>query len=231
MTKLHRKNQYDWTDDERKQIFESRQTAYIFIANDGGAEGYNYIQCKYCGAMFRRTAQSMRPSRSHKLLTCQNCERLAREHEKKQKANQKTEAYIKYLQRCMFTKGPKGKQLRMAPCKVCGQLFVVWGSQTEYCSAGCCNYKHMKRKEKYRDKINLMVLYKRDKGICHLCGQPCDLNDYVILDDGSFKVGNNYPSRDHIIPKSKGGEDTYQNIKLAHMKCNSIKNDRFILHL
>lgn len=225
--KSRRNNQNDWTDGEWKQIFESRQPAYEFITNDGGAEGYNYIQCKYCGAMFRRTAQNMRPSKLSRVLTCQNCERINREHEKKYR--QKSEGYIKYLQACMFKRGARGKQMSMGQCERCGQLFVKRTNRSRFCSTACQDYDRLKRKEAYRYKIDLMVLYRRDKGICHLCGQPCDLNDYKILGDGSFKVGNNYPTRDHVIPKSKGGEDSYQNIKLAHHRCNSLRRDHELI--
>ena len=226
--RFNRINQYDWTNEEYKQIFESRQPAYIFIANDGGAEGFNYIQCRYCGAMFRRTAQNMRPSKCGRSLTCQNCERLYREHAKKNKKKnkKKSEAYIKYLQTCMFPKGKRGEQLKMRECIICKQLFIPGSDHQKYCSATCASYLHWKGKEAYRYKIDLMVLYRRDKGICHLCGQPCDLNDYKILGDGSFKVGNNYPTRDHVIPKSKGGEHSYQNIKLAHHRCNTLRGTK-----
>lgn len=215
------KNQYCWTDDEWKKIFESRQPAYIFIANDGGSDGYNYIQCRYCGAMFRRTAQSMRPSKCESHLICRNCERLNREYTKKHL--QKSEAYIKYLQACMFPKGKRGKQLTMRECIICRQLFVPTHGRQKYCSTSCATYLHWKGREAYRYKIDLSILYRRDGGICHICGEQCDWNDFTILEDGSFKTGANYPTRDHVIPKSKGGEHSYENIKLAHMRCNSLR--------
>jgi 5-methylcytosine-specific restriction endonuclease McrA len=33
---------------------------------------------------------------------------------------------------------------------------------------------------------------------------------------------------DHIIPLAKGGDHTYENIKLAHMICNSYKSDKVV---
>ena len=217
MTELHRKNQYDWTADEYKQIFEFRQPAFIFIANEGGADGYNYIQCKYCGAIFRHTAQNMRPSRK-RVLTCNNCERIERQHKKQ--IQEEVNAALKG--KSIIHNRNRGKQLSMAECSVCRQLFVKTG-QRKYCSTSCASYLHWKGKEQYRYKIALDVLYQRDKGICHICGRLCDWNDYTILEDGSFKVGANYPTRDHLIPKSKGGEHSYQNIKLAHHQCNSLR--------
>ena len=45
-------------------------------------------------------------------------------------------------------------------------------------------------------------------------------------ENNSFIAGNDYPSIDHIIPISKGGQHTWDNVQLAHMICNSIKNNK-----
>lgn len=42
---------------------------------------------------------------------------------------------------------------------------------------------------------------------CHLCGKP----------------GAN--SADHIIPRSKGGNDTLENLRPAHQQCNAARTD------
>ena len=72
--------------------------------------------------------------------------------------------------------------------------------------------------------INLISLYDRDKGICHLCGAKCDLDDKEEI-DGVIICGNSYPSIDHVIPLAKGGLHSWDNVKLAHRLCNSIKAD------
>lgn len=54
-------------------------------------------------------------------------------------------------------------------------------------------------------------LFERDKGLCLYCGQhfaPKDL------------------TRDHVIPTSKGGEDTWKNCVTACRECNQDKDDR-----
>lgn len=69
--------------------------------------------------------------------------------------------------------------------------------------------------------ITIDALMKRDNGICQICGEPVDPNDVA-----KGHARRNYPTLDHIIPLSKGGTHTWNNIQLAHMKCNSGKCDR-----
>ena len=73
--------------------------------------------------------------------------------------------------------------------------------------------------------ITLEGLYKRDKGVCHICGGKCDYEDYVVSDQAII-CGDWYPSIDHVIPLSKGGEHSWDNVKLAHRICNSKKSNR-----
>lgn len=73
--------------------------------------------------------------------------------------------------------------------------------------------------------ITIEALYNRSTGICALCGGYCDFNDYVYRGT-TFIAGNHYPSIDHIVPISKGGSHTWDNVQLAHKQCNSIKSDK-----
>jgi 5-methylcytosine-specific restriction endonuclease McrA len=54
------------------------------------------------------------------------------------------------------------------------------------------------------------LIYKRDNHTCQYCGSTRDL------------------TIDHIIPKSKGGENTYFNLVVACLKCNTKKGDKFL---
>ena len=79
-------------------------------------------------------------------------------------------------------------------------------------------------KDGYRYKFSLKELYKREHGICYICGGLCRWDDKQIVNE-VIVYGNEYPSRDHVIPKSKGGENSWENIRLAHRICNSRKRD------
>ena len=60
--------------------------------------------------------------------------------------------------------------------------------------------------------ISLEKLFKRDKGICHICTKRVER-----LADAS---------RDHAMPKFHGGRNDNRNIFLAHKWCNETKGSR-----
>jgi 5-methylcytosine-specific restriction endonuclease McrA len=51
---------------------------------------------------------------------------------------------------------------------------------------------------------------RRDGGICYLCGQP------------------GADSADHLVPESRGGTTTLDNLAAAHLRCNQIRGTRSI---
>jgi 5-methylcytosine-specific restriction endonuclease McrA len=56
--------------------------------------------------------------------------------------------------------------------------------------------------------MKLRDLFRRDKGRCHLCGQP---------------VRRGEGTRDHLVPRSPGGKNGKLNIRLAHADCNQLR--------
>ena len=86
--------------------------------------------------------------------------------------------------------------------------------------------KWRKRADRYGcaefdETITLKKLIKRDDGICQICGKPTDQDDIT-----NGHIGRMYPTLDHIIPLSKGGTHTWDNVQLAHMSCNAGKCDK-----
>jgi 5-methylcytosine-specific restriction endonuclease McrA len=55
----------------------------------------------------------------------------------------------------------------------------------------------------------LRHLMKRDKNRCHLCG---------------LKVSREEASRDHVKPRSQGGQSCKSNLALAHKDCNLLRD-------
>lgn len=128
-------------------------------------------------------------------------------------------------------KGAK-RRLQTCTCPVCGKEFEAISSAKKYCSNRCESKANrhvyrMRRRNSYKDgrmdkDISIEGLYAMDNGVCYLCGGKCDFNDFKII-KGTKCCGNTYPSVDHVIPVSKGGSHTWDNVKLAHRSCNSRK--------
>lgn len=85
--------------------------------------------------------------------------------------------------------------------------------------------RHRIRENGKVENIRLGQLIVRDNNVCYLCNERCDREDYTITSDGYFIVGETYPSIDHVVPISKGGTHTWDNVKLTCFSCNTIKSD------
>lgn len=114
-------------------------------------------------------------------------------------------------------------------CPICGKMT----SNKVTCSGECSNKYSWRKKELRRrtkikevliDDISLEEVFRRDKGVCYICGSECNWNDYEWR-NGIKIAGNDYPSMDHVIPLAKGGKHSWDNIRLAHRICNSKKSD------
>lgn len=73
--------------------------------------------------------------------------------------------------------------------------------------------------------INLVDLFKKSNGVCYLFGKPCDIEDRREA-NGTIICGDMYPSIDHVIPLARGGQHSWNNVRLAHRICNSLKSDK-----
>lgn len=183
------------------------------------------LKCNICGDVFERYACSVRQKRK---IRCFNCEREATKRKKDIQRN------IRELNR-KSSKLLESKQISFSICENCGKLIV---GEKKYCSQRCMNRKHehiksRKRKEKMKNNgevdntITLDKLILRDKNICYICGKECDVGDVTFIRDQRI-IGLLYPSIDHVIPIARGGTHTWDNVRLAHMICNSVKSDKVL---
>lgn len=69
-----------------------------------------------------------------------------------------------------------------------------------------------------RDPYTTASIAERDECICGLCGEVVDLSVKWPA-TGAATV-------DHILPLSRGGDDTLSNVQLAHALCNLRKSNR-----
>lgn len=66
-------------------------------------------------------------------------------------------------------------------------------------------------------------VYERYGRACYICRQPIDPS---VSDRGYW-----HPSLDHVVPISRGGADTLENVRPVHNGCNSHKGRRLLSEL
>lgn len=69
----------------------------------------------------------------------------------------------------------------------------------------------------YDPHVGLDALIERDGLICNMCGIECSTED-----DAWGTYGPTYPTLDHIVPLSKGGSHTWDNVQLLCGNCNCV---------
>lgn len=65
-------------------------------------------------------------------------------------------------------------------------------------------------------EVDYKRVWKRDKGFCYLCGRP---------------VAKNEVHYDHVIPLSRGGPHSENNIRVTHARCNLKKGTKLVEEL
>ena len=68
-------------------------------------------------------------------------------------------------------------------------------------------------------------IFDRDGYDCYLCQEPVDLNAPHIQGQPGWET---YPHVEHVVPLALGGDDTLENVKIAHAKCNVDKGTRLL---
>lgn len=216
-----------------ENIIAERISGFEYAGNYTGTDGTADLRCKKCGNVLTRSWVTIR----HGKVECKICkdaeikkrqEQTARERAREQalkeaerqetKERRHRERVLKYISRLHF-------------CPVCSMPT----DRPVYCSDGCARKAMSHRGEVGRrlkirtamvdPDISLDGLFRRDRGVCAICGEPCEYSDHEER-DGFFIAGDKYPSVDHIVPLAKGGLHSWDNVQLAHFKCNTLKGAR-----
>lgn len=74
-----------------------------------------------------------------------------------------------------------------------------------------CLQRRARKRATERAPYSRTEILARDGGICYLCGRAIAKGQLAL---------------DHVIPLSRGGADTPDNIRAAHRSCNSSKHDK-----
>jgi predicted nucleic acid-binding Zn ribbon protein len=165
-----------------------------------------FFECKYCG----KTTKKKRPNQTYCSSKCYKQDRSD---------------HVKH----------SNEEVKLMPkihCAECDKEFQRTMYDQRFCSKQCGkkNGRHLSQLRKringtVDETVTLTKLYARDNGKCHICGKQANYQDFTVENNGVFISGNSYPSIDHIMPVSKGGTHTWDNVALSHRICNSIKSD------
>ena len=199
------------------------------------------INALYCSASCRQTIDDRK--RGHKPLD----EHLAIVGERKEQrlARLELERSRKQLRNALnkaikFKLDAQAEQERIKeltrPCEECGEVFYDPHPHTLTCSSECSKKRKNRWSRLYNSTrlnetniidrdISLEKLYKRDDGICYLCGGECDYYDHTITLEGHYIAGPTHPSIEHVIAIANDGVHSWENVKLACMRCNTLKRD------
>lgn len=227
-----------------------------FVATGTHREGKkNYVSlvCPDCGSSFNRVVGEVATAiKRNTKMRCPICtkilkaERRAAAEAKKQDAQKKKEEKEKLWAEIrerflagesMYSLTSSGmcstKDVKAATkdlyfdkiCERCGKPYKTRRYYQRWCSRDCQNRDRRAEKE---PRITLIKVIQMDRNICYLCGQPCDAFDCDEYEGGKFNAGDMYPTIDHVIPRSKGGRNSWSNVRLAHKRCNRIKKDKLL---
>jgi len=147
-----------------------------------------------------------------------------------------------YCKECAEKRRIKGKvernfkKRKFKVCLHCLKPLYVGGEHNRFCSDECkYNYNRPKRKAreiradakrrsylKDYPLIDPEDIFDRDEYVCGLCG---GMTDKDAVWDAS-NPPKRYPTIDHIIPLSKGGTHTEDNLQCACHTCNCSKSNK-----
>lgn len=220
------------------EFIQTYHPEWEYVSGQIGSDDYMEIKHIKCGHIISKSA--IRVRRKNQDLICPYCRKEQsaalkeqRKQEQEQRQEQRQEERIQQKIEKFWSQ--PFDQAALSFCPVCNGAYF---GNRKYCSDICAqkvmNARHKdKRIRKLQSicvdsDIDLYKLYQRDNGICHICGDKCDFEDFTRGKNGCFIVGITYPSIDHVIPISKGGMHSWDNVKLAHHYCNTLKSNKVV---
>lgn len=232
-----------------EKVFNEKYKGYEIVNRDEKTITY---KCLTCSSEYTRSRHRLSGKRADgsKGPICWNCievdkeNKLMADREKaKERAKKRAAKRAKERAKQLLMKPEIDKLERIASnhryyqeCNECGRWFFN-RLKKNTCSIKCENrrqnrHREINRRRKIRENgridwdINIQRLIQRDGLTCHICGEQVDLDDFYTNDNDIFIAGEMYPSIDHVKPVSKGGTHTWDNVKIAHRICNSVKSDK-----
>lgn len=228
------KAQLDAKEERRRNVVAERCPGFTYVGNYTGSDGTADVQCNICGAILTKSWITIKHAGGkNENIRCDNCERIAREQREQARETERARVNVQRQFVHNARELNRQAQLMMRKCSGCESIFFTSSTRQKFCSFECqqrnknrkCKDKRLRKiRERCIDSdITWQKLYEKEHGICYLCGKPVDINDYEYRGE-IFIAGNNYPSIEHVVALSKGGTHSWDNVRLAHRLCNTLKH-------
>lgn len=233
-SKIKQAKDFSHTDEWARDYIAKQSGGRLeYVSGYINMDSHMIVRCTHCGAEQERAMSCFRGTAYVRCTVCYFDERVEARKAKRQKDK---ENKIIEKETAKLVKAGGGKQLSFGFC-ACGEMLSQFdghkGKQCANCTRHARNkYSELSRRIKLKNAmvdsdITIQKLFHRDNGVCYLCGGLCDWNDKEIRSDGTIVCGDRYPSIDHVKPLAKGGLHSWENVKLAHRLCNSLKADDY----
>jgi 5-methylcytosine-specific restriction endonuclease McrA len=162
--------------------------------------------CYGCGTNFE--AMAKKDGKPYCTHDCYLDNRYGKGRPAKTKRYPMTKIYIKQCINCNIYIVAKVKhQIRCAHCRYLNNIALANQREHEL------RIPH----RKLGDKITRKQLHERDGGRCYICKQK------TVLKNKGKKRNKNLSTIDHVVPVSKGGTHTWDNVRNCCWQCNIVK--------
>lgn len=194
------------------------------------------IKCQECGVVFNVVAREVLKDGFRGCLRCLGKVKEKELESQRAVVEEQRRKRIETRVRKREEKRVRGDTNSINDCAECGAEYVKQKSSSLCCSRACSTKRSNRLRElrrrvaiknngKVEYSISIAKLISERGNCCKLCGREVDLTDFRIDKDGHYIVGPLYPSIDHIKPVSLGGTHTWDNVQLAHHRCNTLKSN------
>ena len=229
---------------EQKKATLERQEKQKALKAQKSAETQARLAAKY--AAMNQAREERKASRKAELKAVRKAAREAARHKRTQesKAKRKVRETNRIKLAHQHGIGPgdydrcrKNNGVACAPCKAAAAKYAreKFHSDPKYKEAEK-RWRQANPHKTYRDNKDRALkhggkhqyytrqhVFDRDGYDCYLCQTPVDLTAPHIQGQPGWET---YPHIEHVIPLSKGGDDTLENVKIAHAKCNVDKGTK-----
>ncbi len=185
----------------------------VFSLNKRYSDGRS-SKCKKCvseDARLRRLANLEKAREEDRRKRLGNAEKIGKSQAKWRHKKQGEKYWLKWDQE---KRKESNRRFRQNNRERCRQLADKWRAKHLLIIKESNNRtKAKKQGVAVIEKIDYQTILQRDGCVCYLCGQGIELLEL---------------SFDHVIPLSKGGSHTTENVRPTHKHCNQQKSAKLV---